>query len=196
MLETVEWVLPSVLRVFTSGDKVVVFDPATAEDEAQAAQETDITNYYALKANKGKGFLALHDWFKDALMFPNGYIKAYIKESIHTDVGNITGVDAVGLQMLVDDEDVEILEQESRTILVEAPAAPMQPPMQGGNGSAGPGQMPTGQPAPGAPPTGGAGPMVGGPSDLRADPNMPLPFGIHSGLVANVSSKLAARLTA
>lgn len=121
-LETVEQVLPSVLRVFTSGDKVVVFDPATPEDEDQAAQETDIVNYYLMKANRGKGFLALHHWFKDALMFPNGYIKAYIKESLHTDVGRVTGVDEIGLQMLDEDPDVEILEQTSRTILVDKPA--------------------------------------------------------------------------
>ena len=168
LLETVEWVLPSVLRVFLSGDKVVVFDPTGPEDEAQADQETDITNYYVMKANKGKGFLSLHHWFKDALMFPNGYIKAYIKESIHTDVGTVTGIDEVGLQMLVDDEYVEILEQDTRTILVDAPQPPPQPmgPPQGGP----PGQAPQGPPQP--PPT-GAGPMGGGPGPHQPDPNAP-----------------------
>ena len=154
LLETIEWVLPSVLRVFTSGDKVVVFDPTGPDDEAQAEQETDITNYYVMKANKGKGFLALHDWFKDALMFPNGYIKAYIKEAVHTDVGKVTGVDAVGLQMLVDDPDVEILEQDSRMITVDIPIPPQPPappPQAGPPPGAGPGGPPPG-PGPQAPP--------------------------------------------
>lgn len=115
VLETIEWVLPSVLRVFTSGDRVVVFDPVGEEDEKQAEQETDITNHQILKANGGKGFLALHHWFKDALMYPNGYIKVYMEEAVHTDVGMVTGIDAIGVQMLVNDEDVEILEQDSRT---------------------------------------------------------------------------------
>ena len=39
VLETVEWVLPSVLRVFLSGDDVVSFDPVGPEDEKQAQQE-------------------------------------------------------------------------------------------------------------------------------------------------------------
>lgn len=172
LLETVEWVLPSVLRVFLAGDKVVVFDPMGPQDEAQAEQETDITNYYVMKANKGKGFLSLHHWFKDALMFPNGYIKAYIKESIHTDVGTVTGVDAVGLQMLVDDETVEILEQTSRTIMVEAPAQPSAVPggMPPGPPGAPPGQAPQQGPQP--PPT-GAGPMGGGAGPGNPDPNAP-----------------------
>ena len=165
LLETVEWVLPSVLRVFLAGDKVVVFDPVGPQDEKQADQETDITNYYVMKANKGKGFLSLHHWFKDALMFPNGYIKAYIKEAIHTDVGTVTGVDAVGLQMLVDDESVDILEQSSRTILVESPAQPSG--IQGGQP---PGQAPAQGPQP--PPT-GAGPMGGGAGPGNPDPNAP-----------------------
>lgn len=174
LLETVEWVLPSVLRVFTSGDKVVVFDPNGPEDEAQAEQETDITNYYVMKANKGKGFLALHDWFKDALMFPNGYIKAYIKEAVHTDVGRVTGVDAVGLQMLVDDPDVEILEQDSRMITVDVPIPPPPPapPPQAGPPGAppGPGGPP---PGPGGPPPGPQGGPPPGPPPGAEPPNPP-----------------------
>ena len=118
VLETVEWVLPSVLRVFTSGDRIVVFDPVSEDDEKTSEQETDITNHEILKSNKGKGFLALHDWFKDALMYPNGYLKVYMEEAIKTDVGRVT-TDEIGLQMLVDDEDVEILEQDSHTEIVE-----------------------------------------------------------------------------
>jgi len=123
VMETIEWVLPSVLRVFLSGDQVVTFDPEGPEDEAAAKQETDIINYHILKANKGKGFLSLHHWFKDALMYPNGYIKCYMKETARTDVGTLTGITAEGVQMLVDDEDTEILEQESRVVMVEPPAA-------------------------------------------------------------------------
>jgi hypothetical protein len=183
LLETIEWVLPSVLRVFTSGDKVVVFDPTGPEDEDQADQETDITNYYALKANKGKGFLSLHHWFKDALMFPNGYIKAYIKESVETDVGKITGVDKVGLQMLVDDPDVDILEQESRTILVETtPPPPMQAPPPGpppGPQGAPPGAPPGPQGGPPPPPGPQGGPPPGmppgGPQGAPPGPPPPPP---------------------
>lgn len=115
-LETVEWVLPSVLRVFLSGDKIVAFEPQGPDDEESADQETDITNYYVMRANRDGegGFLSLHHWFKDALMNPNGYLKVYMEEATYTDVGMVTGLTDIGVQMLVDDENVEILEQRTR----------------------------------------------------------------------------------
>ena len=43
--DTIEWIKPSLLRVFMSGDKVVSFDPHGPEDEQQADQESDYVNY-------------------------------------------------------------------------------------------------------------------------------------------------------
>ena len=44
VFEVVEWALPSLLRVFTSGDRVGIFDPNGREDQAEAdtvhAEET------------------------------------------------------------------------------------------------------------------------------------------------------------
>ena len=120
-LETIEWVLPSVLRVFLSGDKIVAFDPVNPDDESGADQETDITNYFIMRANnKGEGgFLSLHHWMKDALMYPNGYLKVYMEESVETDVGTLTGLNAIGVQMMLDDPEVTILEQRSRQEMME-----------------------------------------------------------------------------
>ena len=125
-LETIEWVLPSVLRVFLSGDKIVTFDPVGADDEAAAEQETDITNYFVMRANKqGEGgFLSLHHWMKDALMYPNGYLKCYMEEKEVTDVGTVSGLTELGLQMLVNDPKVEILEQRTRMVMLQQPAPP------------------------------------------------------------------------
>lgn len=138
-LECVEWVLPSVLRVFLGGDKVVAFEPTGPDDEKQADQETDITNYFVMKANKGGegGFLTLHHWMKDCLFYPNGYIKAYMENRMHTDIGVMSGLTDIGVQMVVDNPDCEILEQRSRMVQVEMqdmPQAPMPPEV--------PGQMP------------------------------------------------------
>lgn len=124
-LETVEWVLPSVLRVFLSGDKIVSFEPENPDDEDAADQETDITNYFVMRANnRGKGgFIPLHHWMKDTLMYPNGYIKCYMEEKTETDVGIVTGLTEIGVQELYNDPDVEILEQRSR--IITNPPAPM-----------------------------------------------------------------------
>jgi hypothetical protein len=122
-LETVEWVLPSVLRVFLSGDRIVSFSPENPDDEASAKQETDITNYFVMRGNNGGmgSFLPIHHWIKDCLMYPTGYIKVYMSEMTKSDVGTVSGINEIGVQMLASDPDVEILEQRSRQILVDTP---------------------------------------------------------------------------
>lgn len=67
--DTVEWILPELLEVFTSTDEAVVFEPTTAEDVQGAEQATDTCNYVFYKQNNG--FLTLYTAFKDALMVQN-----------------------------------------------------------------------------------------------------------------------------
>ena len=121
VLETIEWVLPSVLRVFLGSDRVVSYDPVNMEDEEQAEQETDIANHSILKANDGDGFLALHHWCKDALMNPNGYIKIMVVEDEKTETQKYTGIDQVALARLEQEEGVEILEQDTRVESLRVP---------------------------------------------------------------------------
>lgn len=122
-LEVIEWVLPSVLRVFLSGDQVVSFEPTDPMDEQSAKQETEITNHFVMKSNNNGegGFLSLHHWMKDCLMYPNGYIKVYMDEYTKTDVGTVSGLSEIGVQMLVSDPDVEILEQRTRQEMMQGP---------------------------------------------------------------------------
>lgn len=70
--DTVEWIKPSLMKVFCSGDEVVTFNPFGAEDEQQAEQETDYCNHVLMQKNEG--FMILHDWFHDALLQKNGYV--------------------------------------------------------------------------------------------------------------------------
>lgn len=67
--DTVEWILPALLKIFTSTDQAVSFDPVKAEDVKGAAQATDTCNYVFYKQNDG--FLTLYTAFKDALMVKN-----------------------------------------------------------------------------------------------------------------------------
>ena len=114
-LEAIEWALPSIMRVFTSGDKVVVFDPVGPEDEDQAEQETDVINYHILKKNDG--FMLFYTWFKDALMFPNGYAKCWVDESENTTTEEYNGLNEFELSQLLSQEGVEPVEHESVTAM-------------------------------------------------------------------------------
>jgi hypothetical protein len=67
--DTIEWILPSLLKVFTSTDKAVSFDPTQEQDVAGADQATDACNYVFYKQNNG--FLTLYTALKDALTVRN-----------------------------------------------------------------------------------------------------------------------------
>ena len=56
--DTVEWILPELLDVFTTSDEAVVFEPSKQEDVAGAEQATDACNYVFYKQNNG--FLTLY----------------------------------------------------------------------------------------------------------------------------------------
>lgn len=70
--DTVEWIKPSLMKVFASGDEVVSFSPEGPEDQQQSEQETDYVNHVLMQRNNG--FLILHDWFHDALVQKTGYV--------------------------------------------------------------------------------------------------------------------------
>ena len=67
--DTVEWILPALLKIFTSTDKAVSFEPSRANEVKGAEQATDACNHVFFKQNSG--FLVLYTAFKDALMQQN-----------------------------------------------------------------------------------------------------------------------------
>lgn len=76
--DTVEWILPTLLDIFTSSDKAVEFQPEKPSDEDGTKQATDTCNYVFYRQNNG--FVALYSFFKDALIQKNGYLKIYYEE--------------------------------------------------------------------------------------------------------------------
>jgi hypothetical protein len=77
--DTVESILPNLLRVFTASDKVVRCEPVTGEDVPLAEQATAYLNHVFYKDNNG--FQLLYNFFKDALIEKNGFLKVYYDES-------------------------------------------------------------------------------------------------------------------
>lgn len=71
--DTVEWIMPELMQIFTGGDRIGVFDPVGPEDEQAAEQETDVVNHVLM--DKNDGFMVLYEFLKDGLIAKNGYAK-------------------------------------------------------------------------------------------------------------------------
>jgi hypothetical protein len=103
--DTVQSILPSLMKVFTSSEKVVEFVPNGAEDVAAADQATDYVNHVFMQENQG--FKILYEAFKDALIRKAGVIKFYWDESVNVVTENYTELDEAALNLLLQDDDVE-----------------------------------------------------------------------------------------
>jgi len=109
--DTIESLLPNLLRVFTASDKVVHCEPMTAEDVPMADQATAYLNHVFYKENDG--FKLLYNFFKDALIEKNGFLKIYWDDSEKVDYETYENLSIVEKEALQDTKDeIEIVEEE------------------------------------------------------------------------------------
>lgn len=106
VLETVEWMLPSLLRIFTSGDKAVTFNAQGPEDEAMAAQESDAVNYVWNQQNNG--FMNFFTAFKDALLQKAGVFLVEWNEGSERAIERYEGLTLAELTQLQNDPDLSV----------------------------------------------------------------------------------------
>ena len=120
--EVVDGALPQLMRVFTSSDDAVVFEPVSQGDEETAEQATQYVNHIFYKDNNG--FEIMHDWMKDALLQKVGVVKAYWDDKTDVTKEKYYGLNDDELAMIMQDDEVEIVEQES-VVVQEAQFDPM-----------------------------------------------------------------------
>jgi len=106
--DVIEWMMPSLMRIFTSGDEIGRFDPTGPEDVKAAQQESMYVNYVLNKDNDG--FKILYDWFKDALMLKNGITKVWWDETEVEEREEYTELTDFQYQALVTDKNVTVVE--------------------------------------------------------------------------------------
>lgn len=154
--DTVEWMLPQLMRMYAGTSRICSFDPVKPGDEAFAEQETDVVNYVFLKQNNG--FNLLYDAFKDALLLKNYYFKAGWEKKKHVSIENYSGLTKDELvKLFVDAEEngdeLEVLEQEAKQSLIPGLAPPLPTPPTNGPMPPAPGgaQVPPPMPQAGAP---------------------------------------------
>jgi hypothetical protein len=115
--EVVDGALPQLIRVFTSTDGVVEFQPTNNGDEPFAQQATEYCNWVFYRQNDG--FLILHNWFKDALLQKTGIVKAYWDEKVDVTKEKYEGLSDDDLMMLMQDDELEVVGQETEEEIEE-----------------------------------------------------------------------------
>ena len=109
--DTIESILPNLLRIFTASDKVVKCEPVTAEDVPMADQATAYLNHVFYKENNG--FQLLYNFFKDALIEKNGFLKIYWDESESVEFETYQNLSLEDKEALEDTRDeIEFIEEE------------------------------------------------------------------------------------
>ena len=108
--DTIEWIKPSLMRVFASGDEMVKFTPHGPEDVQAAEQATDYVNYVFTKDNPG--WEILYSWFHDALLQKNGIVKVWWDEYPETQREEYRGLTDMEFEVLTANKDVKVIEHE------------------------------------------------------------------------------------
>ena len=104
--DTVQGILPSLMRIFFGPERVVEFTPQGPEDVQNAEQATDYVDFIFKRDNPG--FKILHSAFKDALVRKCGIIKYWWDESVEVKAESFSMLDEQSMMMITSDPDVEI----------------------------------------------------------------------------------------
>ncbi len=111
VFETIQWILPSLCRIFANGDDIVQLQPFGPEDEEPAKQESDYLNY--IVTQKNPWFRIFLTWAHDALLSKNGYCLAYMEEKLQTETESYERQSDESLALLLKDEGTEVVEYEA-----------------------------------------------------------------------------------
>jgi len=124
--DTVNSILPSLLKIFTSSERVLEFMPRQPEDEPFALQATDYVRHCL---NESNFYNVLHDAMKDALVVGSGFVKYFYEYAQDVEGYSYTGLDDDTLAALMQDNQIEISSIDSRPIASGSDMSPEEMPM-------------------------------------------------------------------
>ncbi|TNE39201.1 MAG: hypothetical protein EP347_05055 [Alphaproteobacteria bacterium] len=105
--DTIEWMLPQLIRIFASSENTVSFEPVGAEDIEVAEQATQYVNHIWNVDNDG--FLNFYTWFKDALLCKNGFIKIWWDEQTSRVNETYEGLSEDEVALILTEPDTELV---------------------------------------------------------------------------------------
>ena len=104
--DTVQAMLPSLMRIFFNSENVVEYQPRNVDDVESAKQATDYINYVVRQENGG--FMVVYSALKDALVRKLGIIKWWHEDDTEVEGYEYSGLDQNALVALQSDEDNEV----------------------------------------------------------------------------------------
>lgn len=107
--DSIEWLMPEMMRILAKADKIVEFEPVGQEDEEAAEQETQALNHIFWRQNPG--FLILYSWIKDALIQKNGIVKWWLDESETKTREEHQGLTEMALLQMENDPELTAIER-------------------------------------------------------------------------------------
>ena len=107
--DTIEWIMPDLVRTFAGDDEVVSIEPHGSEDSFDADLAEQWVNYVIMRQNRG--FMVTYTWIKDALLSKLGFIKQYWQEDVIRTRKDFVGLDQAEYDYLKRAEDFEIADQ-------------------------------------------------------------------------------------
>ena len=110
--DTLMWMLPSLMRIFTAGDRVVKYLPVGPEDEEVAEQATKYVNHVFYKQNNG--FMVLYNMFLDALLQKVGIVKHFWEETENTSTEEYENLTQNEFDLLMSEAELELQQHTER----------------------------------------------------------------------------------
>ena len=99
LFETIEWIKPTLMRIFYGGQNVVEVSPQGRDDEPKAKLMEEKLNYDFKKQNPG--FKILYQFFQDALLHKIGVIKYFWKTGHTFKFRKYKGITTTDIQDLI-----------------------------------------------------------------------------------------------
>lgn len=109
--DTIEWIKPSLMRIFAGGERVCEFSPQNENDVEGAKQESEFVDYVVQRKNPW--FMLAHEWISDCLMTRNAYALGYWDKYETPAIENYRGVTDDQMVMIAMDEEVTIIAHSS-----------------------------------------------------------------------------------
>lgn len=124
VLESIQWAMPSLMRMFTGGTRVVRFTPRpTADKEETARREQDAkdaTEYINhIFEQDLDGYRLMYDWMFTALLEKNGIVKAWWEERRHPEVQKFTGLTEDEVMAKLDEPDTDPISMDPSTEIID-----------------------------------------------------------------------------